>query len=442
MTRTIGRIALAVALCWPTCAIVFARGFGGGGARGGGFGGGGFRGSGFGGGGFGGGGLDRGGFPGAGARPEFGTGNRNQLGNNPIGIGNRPQLGNNNIGVGNRDRIGNNNIGVGDRNLGVNRPVNINSGNTNVGINRSGNFNRVNNINGAGWAGRSPYAAYHRGWVNGYWAGHYPGGWYGGWGPGWGWGGAALGMGLAAWGLGSALSGWGYGGSYINPYYAAPSTVVAQQPAAVAASPYNYSVALDPQAAPPPQTDADAAVAVFDSARDAFKAGDYPSALRLTDQALARLPNDPALHEFRALVLFAMRQYDQAATSLYAVLSVGPGWDWTTMAGLYPSVDAYTAQLRALEAYTREQPRSAPAHFVLAYHYLTQGYTEPAVAQLRAVAALQPNDPLTPQLIRQFSKGDEPAPPRSRLWPSPPPRRRATSPGRGPPARRPTRPSR
>jgi tetratricopeptide (TPR) repeat protein len=437
MISTIGRVALAATLAWTTGEVAFARGFGGG--RGGGFGGGfgGARPGGFGGGfggarpgGFGGGygggfggarpggfggdfgggrpGGFGGGFPGAGGRPEFGAGGRNQIGNNPIGIGNRPQIGNN-IGIGNRDRIGNNNIGIGDRNLGVNRPVNINSGNTNIGVNRAGNVNRINNFNGAGWAGRSPYAAYHRGWVNGYWAGHYPGGWYGGWGwgPGWGWG--AMGLGLAAWGLGSSLASWGYG-SYVNPYYVAP-VAYAAQPAAVAASPYDYSVALDPQASPPPQSDTDAAIAAFDSARDAFKAGDYPSALKLTDQALAKLPNDPALHEFRALVLFAMGRYDQAAAALYAVLSVGPGWDWTTMVGLYPGVDTYTAQLRALESYAREQPKSAPAHFVLAYHYLTQGYTDPAVAQLRQVAALQPNDTLAPQLIRQFAKGDEAAPP-------------------------------
>ena len=35
---------------------------------------------------------------------------------------------------------------------------------------------------------------------------------------------------------------------------------------------------------------------------------------------------------------------------LYVVLTAGPGWDWATMVGLYPDVDTYTRQLRALEA--------------------------------------------------------------------------------------------
>ena len=119
---------------------------------------------------------------------------------------------------------------------------------------------------------------------------------------------------------------------------------------------YDYSQPIDTQAAPPPAEVADPAIAKFDSAREAFGSGDYAGALRLTDEALKVLPNDATLHEFRALVLFAVGKYDLAAGPLYAVLSVGPGWDWTTMAGLYPSIDVYTAQLRKLEAFVRANP--------------------------------------------------------------------------------------
>ena len=49
------------------------------------------------------------------------------------------------------------------------------------------------------------------------------------------------------------------------------------------------------------------------------------------------------------LVLFALQRYDEASVALYAVLSIGPGWDWPTLVGLYPDVETYTAQLRALE---------------------------------------------------------------------------------------------
>ena len=45
--------------------------------------------------------------------------------------------------------------------------------------------------------------------------------------------------------------------------------------------------------------------------------------------------------------------------STYAVLTAGPGWNWSTLVGLYPDVDTYTNQLRALEAYVRSNPSSA-----------------------------------------------------------------------------------
>ena len=40
--------------------------------------------------------------------------------------------------------------------------------------------------------------------------------------------------------------------------------------------------------------------------------------------AAGALPGDAVLHEFRALCLFALGEYQQAASPLYAVLSVGP----------------------------------------------------------------------------------------------------------------------
>ena len=122
-------------------------------------------------------------------------------------------------------------------------------------------------------------------------------------------------------------------------------TVIGGEPQTVSvpALAYNYSQPIDTQAAPPPAEVADPAMAKFDAARQAFASADYAGALRLTDEALKVLPNDATLHEFRALVLFAVGKYDLAAGPLYAVLSVGPGWDWTTMAGLYPNIDVYTA---------------------------------------------------------------------------------------------------
>ncbi len=118
------------------------------------------------------------------------------------------------------------------------------------------------------------------------------------------------------------------------------------------------------------------------------------------------MPNDPALHEFRALALFALGRYDEAAAALYAVLSVGPGWDWSTMISLYGNPDAYTQQLRALENNVTQNANSAANRFVLAYHYLTQGHMNEAADQLKAVVSLQPKDQLSAQLLQQIQQKD------------------------------------
>jgi Flp pilus assembly protein TadD len=61
----------------------------------------------------------------------------------------------------------------------------------------------------------------------------------------------------------------------------------------------------------------------------AFKEGDYATALNLVNQEIRKSPEDGVLHEFRALVLFANKDFQQAAATIHSVLAVGPGWDWS-----------------------------------------------------------------------------------------------------------------
>ena len=292
--------------------------------------------------------------------------------------------------------------------------ANFNRGyaNLNSGIGNRGNYSNIgfNNANMAGSRWGNPYSAYHRGWVNGYWNGNGLG-W--GWNNGnWGWGGLGfglgygLGWGLPAWGYGSSYyNNWGYS-NYYNPYYDA-SPVVIQTPMIVnntTVPPIDYSQPIDTTGPPPAATVVNNANGVFDAARVAFKDGDYAKALKDVDQALAITPNDTAMHEFRALALFALKQYDKAAASLYAVLSVGPGWDWSTMIGLYPNVDVYTEQLRAAEAYSDEHPDWTPVRFVLAYHYLTAGFKDAAITELQQIVKRKPSDQLSAQLLAQLTQ--------------------------------------
>jgi tetratricopeptide (TPR) repeat protein len=264
--------------------------------------------------------------------------------------------------------------------------------------------------------GYNYYDGYHSDWHRGYWNN-----WYN----------APL-----AWGGVGAALGWlaapGESYSYSNPYYEesyAPSitaldysqpinvpTVTVNAAPAVTVTPADTTqdTAQAPATQDVPQAPAaeeseddgvsKEALELFDSARAAFKRGDYAKAQSLDERAIELMPRDATLHEFRALTLFAQKHYDEAAAGLYAVLAAGPGWSWDTLAALYPDVDTYTRQLRALESHVRAHPNSSPAHFVLAYHYLTVEQPEAAVRQLQDVAKLTPDDPLAKQLIKAFTK--------------------------------------
>src|SRR5262249_1757487 len=74
---------------------------------------------------------------------------------------------------------------------------------------------------------------------------------------------------------------------------------------------------------------------------------------------------------------------------------------------LYPSVDVYQAQLRALEAARNANPKAADARFLLGYHYLTCGYADQAVTEFRRTLELQPRDPVASSLVATLSPRDE-----------------------------------
>jgi tetratricopeptide (TPR) repeat protein len=206
---------------------------------------------------------------------------------------------------------------------------------------------------------------------------------------------ALMAFGTTMWGVNRLAYGFGYWG-YDNPYYVEPyptyggAVVDYSQPIALEAAP-----ASEPQPAGTPAP----GMSDFDAARQAFYQGDYASALAATNKALAALPNDPIIHEFRALVMFAQGKYREAAAGLHSVLAVGPGWDWTTLSSLYPNVEVYTQQLRALEAAVKQQPQAADARFVLAYHYLTAGSKDAAAAMLQGLYKQTPQDTVIKELL-------------------------------------------
>ena len=178
---------------------------------------------------------------------------------------------------------------------------------------RSGNWNNY-------YYGRGGYGGY---------------GGYGGW-RGWGWGG---GWGywpwLAGWGLG-----WGYPGGY-NYYYPDNGYYSYGVTGTGASAVGGPTVAQpSPPANPPSASSSDSddqqvaseGFEYYSQARNSFLSGDYRSALRFAGHAAIDSPQNPRVHELISLCLFALGNYQAAASE--ATCRNGHG----TCAGLERSV--------------------------------------------------------------------------------------------------------
>jgi tetratricopeptide (TPR) repeat protein len=325
-------------------------GGGGGGGRGGGGGfGGGFRGGGFGGGGFGGyGGGYNGGYGGyrGGYNGGYDSGFR---GGNEGGY-------NGGYGTGYRGETGNfGNAGNSSAFTRGSAPMSPGFRNNEMRGDRFNRFRRgeFGGFGGWGWWLGDDYWGFNDPW------------WYGGF-PFW-------------------YADLGYG-DYYNPYYD-------MNPADYAN--YNYGTPM-PQATNEQNPDNDQ---YFAAAREAFYGGNYQNALQDIQQAIVDLPGNQDVHEFFALTLSAMGDYNKAAAVTYDVLNAGPGWDWTILQSFYASPDVYTKQLRALEHYVTAHAQDAAPRFLLADQYLMIGHFQAAERQLQGVVSLEPRDKLSANIL-------------------------------------------
>lgn len=140
-----------------------------------------------------------------------------------------------------------------------------------------------------------------------------------------------------------------------------------------------------------------------------FKQADFDSSLKSINQALTQCVDDPALHELRALVFFAKGDYETASMSLHIVMaSSRKPWTWAYMGRLYPDVPTYTKQLRTLETFAKRHPDDAGARFVLAYHYMVDGYPEAAAHELELVIRLDGNDRTALELLKSLPRPTAP----------------------------------
>jgi tetratricopeptide (TPR) repeat protein len=198
--------------------------------------------------------------------------------------------------------------------------------------------------------------------------------------------------------------------TFVNPYYVTPTVT------ATASAPYDYSqpvvvnnyITADSDSGdatatstsePKVSAEIQQSFSGFDVGLDAFKGGRYNEALTAFDGALKLNGGDPVLHEVRALTLFALGNYSEAAIALNSLLASAPGMDWTTMSSLYGDADDYTAQLRKLESYCKANPKNPASAFVLAYHYLVIGSKDSAVRALKVVVENQPKDMVAKRML-------------------------------------------
>jgi len=177
-------------------------------------------------------------------------------------------------------------------------------------------------------------------------------------------------------------------------------------PAAANAAPPN---AAGPATIADDDADGSTSAEYFTQAESAFQEGRYHDALRLASHAAVESPWSPKTHELMSLSLFALADYRGAASEAHAGIALGPIADWATVFGYYGDQTTYTDQLRALEKYSRENPTSAEARFLRAYHYLMTGHVESARLQLADAVKLTPNDKLAADLLNKYS-GDAAAP--------------------------------
>lgn len=234
--------------------------------------------------------------------------------------------------------------------------------------------------------------------------------------------GPGLGLGL---GLGYGLSSFAYGypyycyspvSTYTNYYttYGYDSTPqVVDNPAVQAPQMLAQNVAK------PVDPDNEHLAEAIDFAgrgEEDFRNRRYDSAIRNWQHALVDDPRNGALVMLMAQALFAAEQYNEAAGAVQQGMRMLPQEKWGTVVEnytqIYPNIQDYTDQLRALEKARNESLEQPALRFLLGYHYGYLGYPKQAVRELTKCVELAPQDQMGKILLARFEgkRVDQPGP--------------------------------
>lgn len=197
------------------------------------------------------------------------------------------------------------------------------------------------------------------------------------------------------------------------PVYTQPQPVYSQPQPAMSQSVYvSPPVASAPvrvaptPAAKPKNNKAEKAKAkqLANQAKQHFRTGQYGKAKSALDQIVKLVPKDASGWQFRGLVNFAMGDFDEAAADMYDAMKLGKVWPRRSVDALYGKHAAdYASQLEKLDDIVASDP-SMQGHFLLAYHHTVNDQLEEAKQDLQSVLKLQPNEPLSTQLLASLEQ--------------------------------------
>lgn len=188
--------------------------------------------------------------------------------------------------------------------------------------------------------------------------------------------------------------GYGYSGDYyVGSYGYAPS---------VSRSYDSASLYADPRAR---QTTAEAGSDWQRRAEASFRSHHYEDAIRYADRAVAEMPRNGKLFLFLSQAHLAVGDYRAAAGAARQGLSLldprNWGWMVENFRGFYHDAD-YVGQMRRLEGYLEDSPRSGDARFLAGYHWSFLGYPAEARRDLSIALEVDPRDEMATRLLERF----------------------------------------
>lgn len=136
-----------------------------------------------------------------------------------------------------------------------------------------------------------------------------------------------------------------------------------------------------------------------------FRAAQYEDVVAQCDVALIDDPRLGAMHLLQSHALFALGRYDESAGALRRGLSVLDEAHWSLLVGernLFYPPGVYDSTLEKLRQLVAAQPNHSEARLLLGYHLGMLGRITEAREQLNAVRQMEPNEELSPRLLRRW----------------------------------------